>query len=68
MAGFFWGARENFSNYFCGSLHSLADGTPNGVRGIFFHVRRGMGIGTQGEASAVVAQHVGQGLHIYPVL
>lgn len=32
------------------------------------HIRRGVGIGAEGEARAVMSQGAGQGLHIHPVL
>ena len=46
--------------------HLLADDPTDGVGGILFHLRRGVGVGVQGEASRVVAQGTGQRFHVYP--
>ena len=37
------------------SAHLLADNPADGVRCVLFHLRRGVGVGVQGEASRVVA-------------
>ena len=42
------------------SAHLLADDTADGVRRVLFHLRRGVSVGVQGEASRVVAQGTGQ--------
>ena len=46
--------------------HLLADDPADGVGGILFHLRRGVGIGVQGEPSRVVPQGTGQRFHVYP--
>ena len=46
--------------------HLLADDPADGVGGILLHLRRGVGVGVQGEASRVVAQRAGQRFHVYP--
>ena len=46
--------------------HLLADDAADGVGGILLHLRRGVGVGVQGEASRVVAQRAGQRFHVYP--
>ena len=48
------------------SAHLLADTPADGVRCVLFHLRRGVGIGVQGEPSRVVAQRAGQRFHVYP--
>ena len=48
------------------SAHLLADDPTDGIGGILLHLRRGMGVGVQGEASRVVAQRAGQRFHVYP--
>ena len=48
------------------SAHLLADDPADGVRCVLFHLRRGVGVGVQGEASRVVAQRAGQRFHVYP--
>ena len=40
----------------------------HGIRCFSHHIRRGVGVGAEGEARAVVSQGTGQGLHIHPVL
>ena len=47
-------------------LHCLADDPADGVCGVLFHLRRGVSVGVQGEASRVVAQGAGQRFHIHP--
>lgn len=49
-------------------LHCLIYHTADGVRRLPLHPLGRMGVGVQGEARAVVAQGVGQGLHIHAVL
>ena len=48
------------------SAHLLADDPTDGVGSVLFHLRRGVGVGVQGEASRVVAQRAGQRFHVYP--
>ena len=45
--------------------HLLADDPADGVRGVLFHLGRGVGVGVQGEASRVVAQGTGQRFHVH---
>ena len=45
--------------------HLLADDPTDGVRGVLFHLGRGVGVGVQGEASRVVAQGTGQRFHVH---
>ena len=47
------------------SAHLLADDPTDGIGGILLHLRRGMGVGVQGEASRVVAQRAGQRLYVH---
>ena len=49
-------------------LHRLADDAANGVRRLPAHPLSGMGVGVQSEACGVMAQGVGQGLYIHPIL
>ena len=46
--------------------HLLADDPADGVGGILFHLRRGVGVGVQRETSRVVAQRAGQRFHVHP--
>ena len=46
--------------------HLLADDPADGIGGILLHLRRGMGVGVQGETSRIVAQGTGQRFHVYP--
>ena len=48
------------------SAHLLADDPADGVGGILLHLRRGVGVGVQGEPSRVVAQRARQRFHVYP--
>ena len=48
------------------SAHLLADDPTDGVGGILLHLRRGVGVGVQGEPSRVVAQRARQRFHVYP--
>ena len=48
------------------SAHLLADDPTDGVGSVLFHLRRGVGVGVQGETSRVVAQRAGQRFHVYP--
>ena len=41
------------------SAHLLADDTADGVGGVLFHLRRGVGVGVQREPCRVVAQGPG---------
>ena len=47
------------------SAHLLADDPTDGVCGVLLHLRRGMGVGVQGETSRVVAQGTGQRFLVY---
>ena len=49
-------------------LHRLVDYIPDGVRRLPLHPLSGMGIGIQREARRVVAQCVGESLHIHAIL
>ena len=40
----------------------------HGIRCFTHHIQRGVGVGAEGEASAVMPQGAGQGLHIHPIL
>ena len=40
----------------------------HGIRCFSHHIRRGVGVGAESEARAVMSQGAGQGLHIHPVL
>lgn len=40
----------------------------HGIRCFSHHIRRGVGVGAEGEARAVMPQGAGQGLHIHSVL
>ena len=46
--------------------HLLADDTADGVCGILLHLRRGVGVGVQGEPRRIVAQRAGQRFHVHP--
>ena len=48
------------------STHMLADDPADGIRGVLFHLGRGVGIGVQREPCRVVAQRAGQRLYVYP--
>ena len=48
--------------------HRLVDHAPDGIRRLPFHPLGGMGVGIQCESRAVVAQRIGERLHIYTVL
>ena len=47
------------------SAHLLADDPTDGVRCVLSHLRRGVGVGVQGEPRRIVAQRAGQRFHIY---
>ena len=49
-------------------LHRLTDDVPNGIGGITFHLRRGVGVGAEGKARVVVSQRTGQRLDVHAVL
>ena len=49
-------------------LYRLSNHISHGIRCLPHHVRRGVGVGTEGESRAVMPQGVGQSLHIYSVL
>ena len=44
--------------------HLLADDAADGIGGILFHLRRGVGVGVQREPRRVVAQRAGQRFHV----
>ena len=48
--------------------HRLIDDVPDSIRRLPTHLLGGMGVGVQSEARRVVAQRVGEGLHIHAVL
>ena len=48
------------------SAHLLADDPADGIGGVLLHLRRGMGVGVQREASRIVTQRVGQRFHVHP--
>ena len=52
---------------FCG-LHGLADDAADGVGGVTFHLRRGVGVGAEGKARVIVSQCAGQRLDVHTVL
>ena len=52
----------------CLRSHILIDHVANGVRRLPAHLLSGVGVGVQREACAVVAQRVGERLHIHAVL
>ena len=45
--------------------HLLADDPTDGVCGVLLHLRRGVGVGVQGETSRVVTQRAGQRFHVH---
>ena len=49
-------------------LHDLGHEAAHGFRCLILHLPGGMGVGAQGEARVVVAQHTGDRLDIHPVL
>lgn len=49
-------------------LHRLSNYIAHRIRCLPHHIRRGVGVGTEGEARAVMPQGAGQSLHIHPVL
>lgn len=50
------------------SLHCPANHISHRIRSLPHHIRCSMGVGTEGEARAVVPQGAGQSLYIHPVL
>ena len=48
-------------------LHRLTDDVPDSIGGVTFHLRRGVGVGTEREARVVVSQCTGQRLDIHAV-
>ncbi len=49
-------------------LHRLSNYIAHRIRCLPHHIRRGVGVGTEGEARAVMSQGTGQSLYIHPVL
>ena len=52
---------------FCG-LHGLADDAADGVGGVTFHFRCGMGVSAERESRVIVSQCAGQRLDVHAVL
>ena len=48
-------------------LHCLTDDVSNGIGGVTFHLRCGVGVGAEGEASVVMPQRSGQRLDVHAV-
>ena len=48
--------------------HRLVNDATDGIRRLPLHPLGGVGVGVQREARAVVAQRVGEGLHIHSIL
>ena len=49
-------------------LHRLTDDVSDGIGGVTFHLRRGVGVGAEGKARVVVSQRTGQRLDVHAVL
>ena len=49
-------------------LHGLADDIADGVRRVSLHLRRGVGVGAESEARAVMTQRSGERLDVHAVL
>ena len=49
-------------------LHRLSNYIAHRIRCLPHHIRRGVGVGAEGEARAVMPQGAGQSLHIHSVL
>ena len=49
-------------------LYYLPNHIPHRIRCLPHHLRRGMGVGAEGEACTVMPQGAGQGLHVHPIL
>ena len=49
-------------------LHHLGHEAAHGFRRLILHLPGGVGVGAEGEARIVVAQHTGDRLDIHPVL
>ena len=49
-------------------LHRLTDDVSDGVGGVTFHLRCGVGVGAEGEARVIVSQRAGQCLDVHAVL
>ena len=60
------GQTENFLSGPVFLPHLLADDPTDGVRCVLSHLRRGVGVGVQGEPRRIVAQHAGQRFHVHP--
>ena len=52
----------------CLRSHILVNHAADGVRRLPAHLLGGVGVGVQSEACRVVAQRVGEGLHIHAIL
>ena len=60
------GQTENFLSGPVFLPHLLADDPADGVGGILFHLRRGVGVGVQREPRRIVTQRAGQRFHVHP--
>ena len=49
-------------------LYRPSNHIPHGIRRFPHHLRRGVGVGAEGESRAVMPQSTGQGFHVYAVL
>ena len=49
-------------------LHDLRHKATHGFRRLILHLPGGVGVGAEGEACVVVAQHTGDRLDVHPVL
>ena len=49
-------------------LHDLRHEAAHGLRRLVLHLPGSVGVGAQGEPGVVMAQRVGEGLHIHAVL
>ena len=48
-------------------LHRLTDDVSDGIGGVTFHLRRGVGVSAEREACIVVSQRTGQRLDVHAV-
>ncbi len=61
-------SRDPYGNPERSGPESTGEEVPYRVCRLFLHRGGHVGVGVQGESGAVVAQHGGQGLHVYSVL